>query len=136
MNAAGSAAHWTRLIDASASSTIDLFAIGGGGADTILGGNSEFGDFVLGEGGKDVVRGGGGPTCWQAVAAGTGSPGQAGDDFVVGDSGNDRLAGGAGKDRLMGGRGRDAMDGGKGKDVCVGGKQLDTAKRCEKVRSL
>ncbi len=36
----------------------------------------------------------------------------------------------------MGGRGRDAMDGGKGKDVCVGGKQLDTAKRCEKVRSL
>lgn len=48
----------------------------------------------------------------------------------------DSLAGGAGKDRLMGGRGRDALDGGKGKDVCVGGKQLDTAKRCEKVRSL
>jgi hypothetical protein len=36
----------------------------------------------------------------------------------------------------MGGRGRDAMDGGNGRDICVGGKQLDTAKRCEKVRSL
>lgn len=123
-------------IDASASSTIDLFAIGGGGADTILGGNSEFGDFVLGEGGKDVVRGGGGP---DLLAGGGGRDrlaGQAGDDFVFGDSGNDRLAGGTGKDRLMGGRGRDAMDGGKGKDVCVGGKQLDKAKRCEKVRSL
>jgi Ca2+-binding RTX toxin-like protein len=123
-------------IDASAASTIDLFAIGGGGADTILGGSSEFGDFILGEGGKDVVRGGGGP---DLLAGGGGRDrltGQAGDDFIFGDSGNDRLGGGAGKDRLMGGRGPDAMDGGKGKDVCVGGKQLDTAKRCEKVRSL
>lgn len=123
-------------IDASVSSSIDMFAIGGGGADTILGGSSEFGDFILGEGGKDVIRGGEGP---DLLAGGGGKDrlaGQGGDDFVFGDSGNDRLGGGAGKDRLMGGRGRDALDGGKGKDVCVGGKQLDTAKRCEKVRSL
>lgn len=123
-------------IDASGSSSIDLFAGGGGGADTILGGNSEFGDFVLGEGGKDVVRGGGGP---DLLIGGGGKDllaGQAGDDFVFGEAGDDRLAGGRGKDRLMGGRGRDAMDGGRGKDVCVGGKQPDTARRCEKVRSL
>lgn len=123
-------------IDASAASSIDLFAICGGGADTVLGGSSEFGDFVLGEGGRDLIRGGGGP---DLLAGGGGKDrlaGQAGDDFVFGDTGNDRLSGGAGKDRLMGGRGRDAMDGGKGKDVCVGGKQLDTAKRCEKARSL
>jgi CSLREA domain-containing protein len=123
-------------IDASSASSIDLFAICGGGADTILGGSSEFGDFILGEGGKDIIRGGGGPDLLFGGGGKDRLAGQAGDDFVFGDSGDDRLAGGAGKDRLMGGRGRDALDGGKGKDVCVGGKQLDTARRCEKVRGL
>jgi CSLREA domain-containing protein len=124
------------MIDASASSSIDLFAGGGGGADTILGGSSEFGDFLLGEGGKDVVRGGGGP---DLLIGGRGKDklaGQTGSDFVFGDAGDDRLTGGAGKDRLMGGPGQDFMDGGPGRDVCNGGKQRDRARRCERVRKL
>jgi CSLREA domain-containing protein len=113
-----------------------LFASGGGGADTLLGGNSPFGDFLLGDAGNDFVRGGHGPDFMFGGRGRDRLRGQGGADVLRGEGGKDSLSGGPSKDRLFGGAGRDSLDGGSGRDLCNGGKQPDTARRCEKVRSL
>jgi serralysin len=67
-------------------------AIGGSGADTILGNDV---DNVL--------------------------TGNAGDDILTGNAGNDTLLGGVGADKLNGGTGNDSLDGGAGADQMAGG---------------
>ncbi|MBV8687026.1 MAG: M10 family metallopeptidase C-terminal domain-containing protein [Alphaproteobacteria bacterium] len=67
-------------------------AIGGSGADTILGNDV---DNVL--------------------------TGNAGDDVLTGNAGNDTLFGGVGADKLNGGTGNDLLDGGAGADQMTGG---------------
>jgi hypothetical protein len=131
------------IIGDSAGNTVDastfngsLFAAGGGGADTLLGGKSPFGDFLLGDGGNDLVRGGDGPDFLFGGRGRDRLRGQGGKDLLRGEGGNDSLSGGARNDRLFGGSGMDAMDGGRGRDLCNGGKKPDTARRCERVRSL
>jgi Ca2+-binding RTX toxin-like protein len=122
-------------VDASAF-TGSLFASGGGGADTLLGGTSPFGDFLLGDGGNDFIRGDDGPDFLFGGRGRDRLKGQRGKDLLRGEGGNDFLSGGAKKDRLFGGGGSDTMDGGTGRDLCNGGKKPDTAKRCEKIRNL
>ena len=116
--------------------TGSLFASGGGGADTLLGGTSPFGDVLLGDGGNDFVRGGHGPDVLFGGRGRDRLKGQAGKDLLRGEGGNDFLSGGAKNDRLFGGGGSDTMDGGGGRDLCNGGKKPDTARRCERIRNL
>jgi RTX calcium-binding nonapeptide repeat (4 copies) len=89
---------------------------GTSGPDVMLGlsGNDE----ISGLGGNDVVCGG------------------EGDDKLRGGAGRDLLRGEAGKDKLNGGGARDALKGGGGRDNCIGGGKSDTAKSCEKRKSI
>ncbi len=73
-----------------------IFADGGAGNDTILGGDGD--DSVFAGGGKDYVLGG------------------LGDDTLAGNGGNDTLSGAAGDDQLFGGPDADTITGGKGED--------------------
>ena len=79
-----------------------------------LGGNDE----ISGLGGNDVICGG------------------EGDDKLRGGTGRDLLRGEAGKDKLKGGGAKDALKGGGGRDNCIGGGKPDTAKSCEKQKSI
>jgi Tol biopolymer transport system component len=74
---------------------------------------------LVGTSGKDTIVG----TSAADVIAGLG-----GKDTLKGLAGNDVLCGGGGKDRLKGGKGK--------KDRCIGGKGPDTAKACEKEKSI
>ncbi|MBX3503322.1 MAG: M10 family metallopeptidase C-terminal domain-containing protein [Alphaproteobacteria bacterium] len=74
-------------------------AIGGAGADTIVG--NDIANTLLGGGGADQLFGG------------------LGNDRLEGEGGNDTLFGGLGDDILVGGPGNDFIDGGEGFDVAV-----------------
>jgi serralysin len=82
-------------------------AIGGAGADTLLG--NELANVLDGGAGADTLRGNGG------------------NDTLLGGGGNDLLDGGAGNDTLTGGEGDDVLIGGAGNDVLDGGAGTDTA---------
>ena len=62
--------------------------------------------------------------------------GLAGKDLICGGKGKDTLRGGKGKDKLYGQKGKDKLAGGGGKDRCVGGKKDDSAKKCERTKSI
>lgn len=81
-------------------------AVGGSGADTLLG--SAAGNFLLGLAGDDSIDGRGG------------------NDSLLGGDGIDTLLGGAGIDTLRGEAGNDSLDGGGGADSLVGGDGDDT----------
>ena len=82
-------------------------ALGGAGADTLLG--SELANLLDGGAGADTLRGAGG------------------DDTLAGGAGADLLDGGAGNDTLRGGEDDDVLVGGAGNDVLDGGAGSDTA---------
>ncbi len=82
-------------------------ALGGSGADTLLG--SELANVLDGGAGADKLMGDGG------------------DDTLRGGTGNDQLDGGVGNDTLSGGDGDDVLVGGAGNDLLDGGAGIDTA---------
>jgi Ca2+-binding RTX toxin-like protein len=90
--------------------------VGTAGNDVLTGTNGP--DVMLGLGGKDTIKGLGG------------------NDVICGGDGKDTLIGGAGKDLLRGEGGKDQLKGQGGKDTCVGGPKADTAKACEKEKSV
>jgi hypothetical protein len=70
-------------------------------------------------------------TTGKDALAGTGGP-----DALAGLNGKDTLRGKGGNDFLCGGKGKDRLIGGGGRDVCIGGAAVDTAKGCEKRKSI
>jgi len=81
----------------------------------------------VGTAGDDVLTGTAGPD----VLLGLG-----GKDKIRGLAGKDVICGGAGKDKLIGGAGKDKLRGEGGIDTCKGGKSRDSARSCEKRRSI
>lgn len=81
-------------------------ALGGAGADTLLG--SDLANRLEGGAGADTLRGNGGDDTLR---------GGAGNDMLDGGAGNDALTGGEGDDVLIGGAGNDTLDGGAGNDT-------------------
>ena len=90
--------------------------LGTNGAETIVGTSGP--DVLIGLGGNDTINGLGGK------------------DVICGGAGNDILLGGPGKDLLRGEAGRDKLKGQGGQDICIGGAKPDTAKACEKQKSI
>ena len=86
--------------------TIPAYILGGGGNDTLVGGDQR--DFLIGGGGHDRLFGG------------------AGDDRLSGLGGNDYLEGGSGQDVLTGGDGHDYLVGNSGMDRLYGDAGNDT----------
>jgi serralysin len=91
-------------------------AVGGSGADTLIGNSlnnslsgGSGGDTLKGENGDDTLKG------------------AAGADWLYGGNGNDFLSGDADSDYLYGADGNDTLDGGAGGDVLSGGAGTDTA---------
>lgn len=82
-------------------------ALGGAGADTLLG--NDLANMLDGGAGADTLRGNGG------------------NDTLLGRAGNDQLDGGAGNDTLSGGENDDVLIGGAGDDKLDGGAGNDTA---------
>ena len=80
---------------------------GGGGNDTILGGNIAE-DTIFGGAGDDLIR-----AFTTTAAAGTAA------DFLSGGGGDDVVLGGAGNDTIEGGRGNDTLSGGGGNNSFV-----------------
>jgi Ca2+-binding RTX toxin-like protein len=76
-------------------------AVGGGGADTLLGNAGA--NLLLGNAGADSIQGG------------------PGDDTLAGGADNDFLQGGIGSDSVSGGDGNDLFDGAQGADTVQGG---------------
>jgi Ca2+-binding RTX toxin-like protein len=98
-----------------------LVAYGGGGNDSIFGG--EQGDSLLGEGPASPAGPGseagdtiGNDTIW----------GRFGKDFISGNAGNDLLIGGNEDDTIEGGQGNDSLLGGRGNDILTGGEGADS----------
>ncbi len=92
-------------------------ALGGGGGDTITGG--QLNDTLDGQIGDDSVSGGLGN---DSVLGGNGSDalfGDAGADTLLGDVGKDTLLGGDADDVLYGGVDADVLDGGAGRDAAA-----------------
>jgi hypothetical protein len=87
---------------------------GGGGFDTLRGGNGD--DALDGGRGFDTLHGRGGD---DRLDGGTGF------DTLYGGDGNDVLDGGRGFDTLHGGDGNDELDGGRGHDTLFGGPGQD-----------
>jgi hypothetical protein len=86
--------------------TVPAYVLGGGGNDTITGGDQR--DFLIGGGGHDRLYAG------------------AGDDRLSGLGGNDYLEGGSGQDVLTGGDGHDYLVGNSGMDRFYGDAGNDT----------
>jgi Ca2+-binding RTX toxin-like protein len=84
--------------------------MGGGGYDTILGGDEP--DIMFGQGGNDYLSGGAGDDILL---------GQTGEDTLIGGPGNDLLAGSFGNDDMVGGDGNDTLADGRGADTALGG---------------
>ena len=127
-------------------------AIGGPGADRLIGSGRAFNLFLAGPGNdrgsggrrRDILSGGAGADQFKGhggrdTLLGKGGPdslnggdgrdlvsGNAGDDGLRGGPGDDVLGGGFGRDRLRGGRGDDRLLGGPGKDLLDGGPGRDT----------
>jgi Ca2+-binding RTX toxin-like protein len=154
-------AHGAQIAGTNAPATLD----GGGGNDTLAGGEAAYGqngdddvtdahvayggngnDRIAGEGTK---FGGRGDDVLVAGTYGNVMFGGAGDDLIVGNdqanvmfgqAGNDTLRGGGGDDRMFGNEGDDSLDGGDGDDVLYGGGQpgdafVDSAGNDLNVRS-
>jgi VCBS repeat-containing protein len=81
--------------------------VGGGGKDTLTGGNGA--DLLLAQSNNDTLTGGDG------------------NDLLCGDSGGDTISGGTGDDSLGGGSGSDLLTGGSGADRFSGGSGTDAA---------
>lgn len=81
-------------------------ALGGAGADTLLG--NALDNNLGGGGGADTLRG---------IAGNDTLAGGAGNDLLDGGAGNDTLSGGEDDDILIGGAGNDTLDGGVGSDT-------------------
>ena len=81
--------------------------VGGGGKDTLTGGNGA--DLLLAQSNNDALSGGDG------------------NDLLCGDTGSDTISGGAGNDSLGGGSGNDRLTGGSEADRFSGGSGTDTA---------
>ena len=84
-------------------------------------------DVRTGSRGRDVIVGLGGNDSLSGIA---------GNDLICGGAGKDNLSGGKGKDKLYGQKGKDKLRGKAGRDLCVGGPGNDTAKACEKTKSI
>jgi Ca2+-binding RTX toxin-like protein len=84
-------------------------------------------DVRTGSRGRDVIVGLGGNDALSGIA---------GNDLICGGAGKDNLSGGKGKDKLYGQKGKDKLRGKAGRDLCVGGPGKDTAKACEKTKSI
>ncbi len=91
-----------------------LFADGGQGDDTLVGGSLD--DGLRGGNGDDVLYGNDG---YDALFGGNGK------DLLAGGFGDDELDGGNGKDTLYGETGADTLRGGNGKDLLDGGDDAD-----------
>lgn len=101
---------------------VDAF-FGGSGTDLLVGrgGDDELdgqedGDRILGGDGNDLVMGSGGNDTLT---------GNAGDDTMDGGADNDVIVGQDGSDDMQGGTGNDTMDGGAGNDILEGGDGVD-----------
>jgi serralysin len=101
-------------------------AIGGSGADTVIGnawdnwihgGNGT--DHLTGKGGNDTLVGGAGDDTLDGGADADLLQGGTGQDVLRGGTGNDILEGGDGDDYLDGGAGDDVLDGGAGSNNWV-----------------
>ncbi len=86
--------------------SIDSFAFGQVGNDTLIGGSGN--DRLVGNGNDDSIFG------------------NAGNDVLIAGLGNDQLDGGAGRDRLLGIGGTNQLEGGAGNDTIYGGQHKDT----------
>lgn len=107
----------------------------GAGNDTLVGGDSDFGndyifagggnDSVLGRGGKDIIDGGDGNDTLNGGIGNDSLNGSAGDDSVIGGDGDDTIIGGLGNDNLDGGAGDDVLNISTG-DIVTSGAGADT----------
>ena len=86
-------------------SSIDSFAFGQSGNDTLIGGSGN--DRLVGNGDRDTLRGNGG------------------DDLIIAGIGNDLIDAGAGNDRVLGIAGTNTIEGGAGNDTIYGGNDRD-----------
>lgn len=92
---------------------------GGGSADTISGHDGW--DHLFGDAGDDTIEGGIG---YDRIYGGSGNDtlrGDGGNDIMIGDVGTDSLLGGDGADNLRGDGGADTLSGGNGLDTLHGG---------------
>jgi Ca2+-binding RTX toxin-like protein len=90
----------------------------------------------VGTAGDDLLTGTPGPDIMLGLGGNDRILGLAGNDVICGGLGNDKLLAGPGKDFLRGEGGRDKLKGQGGKDNCIGGGKPDTAKSCEKQKSI
>jgi Ca2+-binding RTX toxin-like protein len=97
---------------------------GGGGDDTLIGGEGE--DLLRGSDGNDLLIGGGGDDTLQGGGGDDLLLGGDGDDLLLGGEGDDTLHGGAGNDTLVGGWGNDLLVAGEGDNLLNGGDGNDT----------
>ncbi len=98
-------------------------AIGGSGADTIIG--NEVDNVLTGNAGDDILFGNDGKDTLY---------GGAGNDTLYGGNGSDKLYGGDGADRLTGGDGVDFFSGGAGNDIFIG--EIDATKVATKMGNI
>jgi subtilisin-like proprotein convertase family protein len=90
----------------------------------------------VGTAGPDLLTGTPGPDTMLGLGGNDRILGLAGNDVICGGLGNDKILSGPGKDLLRGEGGRDKLKGQGGKDTCVGGAKPDSAKTCEKQKSI
>jgi hypothetical protein len=91
---------------------------------------------IVGTSGSDVRTGSRGRDVIVGLGGNDSLSGIAGNDLICGGAGKDNLSGGKGKDKLYGQKGKDKLRGKAGRDLCVGGPGNDTAKKCEKTKSI
>ena len=104
----GTAILTVTVTDGQASGSVEVTVkVGGGGKDTLTGGNGA--DLLLAQSNNDTLSGGDG------------------NDLLCGDSGSDTLSGGGDDDSLGGGSGSDRLTGGSGADRFSGGSGTDSA---------
>lgn len=97
---------------------------GGAGDDRLLGGDGN--DTLIGGGGYDRIAGGAGNDALYSGALGGVLSGGRGDDKVYGGGAADNLLGGTGADLIRGRGGADLVTGGPGSDTLAGGAGADT----------
>jgi hypothetical protein len=91
---------------------------------------------IVGTAGSDVRTGSRGRDVIVGLGGNDRLSGLAGNDLICGGAGKDNLSGGKNNDKLYGQKGKDKLRGKAGKDLCVGGPGEDTAKACEKTKSI
>jgi Ca2+-binding RTX toxin-like protein len=105
---------------------------GGGGADTMVGGDGR--DGLIGGPGDDTISGGDGRDVLVGSNGFDTIDGGSGSDVIEAGPGDDVAAGGKGNDSLIGDRGDDSLSGGEGRDRCDGGPGKDSVD-CEIISS-